>query len=147
MRTSINLSPELSDLINRYVSALSQRLGPRVSVSTAIEEAVGIGMPLMIERIPQKGETPHDFLMRRAESLRLRLQNEALTEEETLTLMREAIRFHDDCKSLLLAKGRSNTIDEVEAYHECIQAFLSAYNAGAERLNKGNVVKPKKAAR
>ena len=141
MRTTINVSPETMNLLQQYVEYFQKRFGSRVSMSSAIEEGLGIALPLMYERIPQKGETPREFLLRRASDLERCILNNELTETEVLTLMREANNYQDDCRQLLLSNSKGNSMDQIEIYQDCLKAFLATYNAGAGRLNKGQVVK------
>ena len=144
MRTTVTLSPEMAGLLDQYVSYFAARLGSRVSTSTVIEEALGIALPMMFERVPEKGESPREFLDRRAKDLKNRLSKDDLTEPEALALMREANRCQDECRSLLLSNGRGSSMEQVNEYQECLRAFMSAYNAGAERLNKGTIVPKRK---
>ncbi|HUI90845.1 MAG TPA: hypothetical protein VLX68_01230 [Chitinivibrionales bacterium] len=147
MRTTVTLSPEAEDLLQQYVTYLATRLGPRASMSSVIEEALNIALPILFDRVPEKGESPREFLDRRAKNLMNRISQANMTETEVLTLMREATRCQDECRGLLLSKDKSNTMNQVKEYQECLQSFLNVYNAGAERLNKGEILPRRRAGK
>jgi hypothetical protein len=149
-RTTISLADETRTQVERYIEVNKRLYGRSLAVTSVVEECIRIAIPLLLERLPQEGESPHDAIKRRAQTIGRKFVSAELTETEILTLMSEAAKMHDECSALLLPQEAKSSTD-LTKYKECVKEILFAYNLGAQRLTPDEVLSsdevPSKVAR
>jgi hypothetical protein len=69
MRTTITLSPLVFKFLKIYVKNLKPKMGPRINLSSSIDEAIEIACPVMFSRLQRKGESEKAFYLRRIADL------------------------------------------------------------------------------
>jgi hypothetical protein len=130
----------LHQQLTNYVAAYEHRYGRRRTVSEILEECAVMGLPLLFERLPTGFETAEEALLRRARVLKRRISADGLTEEHVTMLMKEALSLQDDARATFLQQAAQS--NDVAAYQRCLDAAIGVYNAGAMRLNQGEVKPP-----
>jgi len=141
VRTTISLHPETNALLSVYRERVQKSSGRRPHTSEAIEDALRLALPVMLERTLYVEESREESLMKRAARLKARILNEHITEAEVLSLMSEASLLQADCRTVFLVEGKAVSKTVIDTYMRCSRAAIEAYNAGASRLNEGNVVR------
>ena len=132
MRTTISLSSEIYDLIAKYAEHFQFKLGPRISVSSVIEEAIGISFPIMFDRIQKEGQTLKEFLDQRASDIEYKLSFN-VNRAEILAIMREATYYQNSCANFFL---KDQSTDQIAEYQEYMLKFLFAYQIGVNKLKE-----------
>jgi hypothetical protein len=123
MRTTINLSPEVYSLVKQYTKHCAK--SAKSNVSMAIEEALDIALPIMIERLPRKGESTICFLQRRAVDIQQKLSSK-LSQCEILSMLREITRYQTTYYRILFASTS----------REILTLFLDAFSTGWNLLKR-----------
>ncbi|HEX8825147.1 MAG TPA: hypothetical protein VF794_34840 [Archangium sp.] len=140
MRTTLTISDQIHQQLTNYAAAYERLFGRRPTVSEIVEECAVMGLPLLFERLPAASETTEQTLLRRARVLMSRLSADEITAEQVTTLMKEALRLQDDARAAFLERAAQS--NDVAAYQRCMDAAIRVYNAGAMRLNRGDVEDP-----
>lgn len=135
MRTTVSLSDKIHAQVTGYMDFFEAAFRHRPSFSEIVEDCIALTLPLLLERIPQRGETVDQSLARRVAKLKGHIQSPGLSEEEVLRDMREILAVQDDARNALLRQGpgKANPVK----YKEVLDATLDVYNTGATRLNGG----------
>jgi len=135
MRTTISLSDQVHAQLVGYLDFFEAAYRHRPSFSEVVEDCVVLTLPLLLERIPQRGETAEQSLVRRIAKLKGHIESPGLSVEEVTRDMREALSVQDAARAAFLRQGpaKANTAK----YKELLDATLSVYNTGAMRLNGG----------
>ncbi len=60
MRTTVNISQDIKSYVQRL-----KNLGERASVSSVMDDAIAIALPILNDRLPRENESRKDFLLRR----------------------------------------------------------------------------------